>query len=184
MGLDMYLTAERYVSGWEHGSEEERRAYHAIAHLAGMHDALTDRSPSLDVRATVGYWRKANHIHAWFVNEVQGGQDDCRDYDVSREQLQELRDLCADVLSHCVMIDGKVYAGTVYSGGTHEHKFNDGQIVADPSYAQEHLPTQEGFFFGGTNYDEWYVQDLETTIAQIDRALALDGVTFSYRASW
>lgn len=24
----------------------------------------------------IGYWRKANHIHKWFVDKVQGGDDD------------------------------------------------------------------------------------------------------------
>lgn len=25
----------------------------------------------------IGYWRKANHIHKWFVDCVQDGEDDC-----------------------------------------------------------------------------------------------------------
>ena len=47
----------------------------------------------------VGYWRKANHIHKWFVDNVQDGEDDCREYDVSIEQLHELRNICFDILS-------------------------------------------------------------------------------------
>ena len=38
----------------------------------------------------VGYWRKANQIHNWFVNHVQNGVDDCGSYLVTKEQLQEL----------------------------------------------------------------------------------------------
>ena len=42
----------------------------------------------------VMYWRKANAIHKWFVDNVQGGEDDCREYPVSNDQLIELRDTC------------------------------------------------------------------------------------------
>ena len=35
----------------------------------------------------VGYWRKANAIHNWFVNNIQNGKDDCRRYEVSKENL-------------------------------------------------------------------------------------------------
>ena len=40
------------------------------------------------------YWRKANAIHKWFVENVQEGVDDCGEYEVTVEQLTELRDLC------------------------------------------------------------------------------------------
>jgi hypothetical protein len=40
----------------------------------------------------VGYWRKANQIHNWFVNHVQNGVDDCGSYLVTKKQLQELYD--------------------------------------------------------------------------------------------
>lgn len=33
----------------------------------------------------VGYWRKANAIHAWFVKNVQGGVDNCQSHEVSKE---------------------------------------------------------------------------------------------------
>ena len=39
----------------------------------------------------VGYWRKANQIHNWFVENIQNGIDDC-DYhrEVREEDLREL----------------------------------------------------------------------------------------------
>ncbi len=33
------------------------------------------------------YWRKANHIHRWLVDNVQDGIDDCEEYPVSLEQM-------------------------------------------------------------------------------------------------
>lgn len=42
----------------------------------------------------MAYWRKANQIHGWFVKNVQSGEDDCGEYTVSREKLEELLELC------------------------------------------------------------------------------------------
>ena len=47
----------------------------------------------------IGYWRKANHIHTWFVENIQAGVDDCRSYSVSQLQLKELLELCKRVLA-------------------------------------------------------------------------------------
>jgi hypothetical protein len=59
------------------------------------------------------------------------------------------------------------------------------QVLADPTKAEELLPTQRGFFFGGTDYDEYYLADLENTITIIDRALSLhDQWDFLYHSSW
>ena len=42
-----------------------------------------------DDHEEVGYWRKANQIHKWFVDNVQDGVDDCGEYKVTKEQLIE-----------------------------------------------------------------------------------------------
>ena len=42
----------------------------------------------------VGYWRKANAVHRWFVEHVQGGVDECLEYEVSKAQLEELKTTC------------------------------------------------------------------------------------------
>jgi len=51
-----------------------------------------------NINERVGYWRKANHIHKWFVDNCQNGVDDCKEYYVSIEQLKELLQRCKDVL--------------------------------------------------------------------------------------
>lgn len=45
------------------------------------------------------YWRKANAIHRWFVENVQNQNDNCEIYLVNKEQLQELLNLCNEVLN-------------------------------------------------------------------------------------
>ena len=41
------------------------------------------------------------------------------------------------------------------------------RVLADHSLADELLPTQAGFFFGSTDYDEWYYHDVEDVLKQL-----------------
>ena len=93
MGLDMYLSAKRYL--WQHRDEDVEIANVIKAEqIEGMGDM---RVKELVCEAM--YWRKANAIHKWFVDNVQEGVDDCRPYEVSREKLKELVALCRKVLT-------------------------------------------------------------------------------------
>lgn len=61
------------------------------------------------------------------------------------------------------------------------------QVLSEPSLAPKLLPTASGFFFGGTEYDEWYIRSLEYTKQRLDFILTgdpLKGWDFEYRASW
>jgi len=60
-------------------------------------------------------------------------------------------------------------------------------ILGDQSQAATLLPTKSGFFFGGTDYDEWYINHLKYTKKRLDFLLKddpLKGWEFEYRASW
>jgi len=156
MGLDMYLSGKRYMS--KVFREDDEPKMNAIAalfpELKDCKGRWGDSTPVKEVQIECGYWRKANHIHKWFVDNVQGGEDDCGRYYVSREQLTELRDLCQRVLDFRHL-------------------------------ANELLPRQQGFFFGGDEYDEWYFKDIEGTIKVIDQCLMLpEQWDFEYHSSW
>jgi hypothetical protein len=60
----------------------------------------------------------------------------------------------------------------------------DGQFIADPSEAIELLPTQSGFFFGSTDYDEGYYQDIEDTVKILQEALSDPSGDYYYDSSW
>ena len=91
MGLDMYLKGEKYVS--EYFDPALKEAVDAL-----LPDSILS-GKVCGIKFRLAYWRKANAIHQWFVNNVQDGTDDCSDYDVSREKLQELVDTCKAVLA-------------------------------------------------------------------------------------
>ena len=88
MGLDMYLNAKRFL--W-HNEET------LSATVAQAFPEIKDRRVK-EVIVEAMYWRKSNQIHKWFVDNVQEGVDDCGNYDVSRDKLEELRQLILKVL--------------------------------------------------------------------------------------
>jgi hypothetical protein len=51
----------------------------------------------MTIAINVCYWRKANEIHNWFVQNIQNGEDDCNSYFIPREKLKELVNLCKTV---------------------------------------------------------------------------------------
>lgn len=186
MGLDMYLKASRYIFAYEFSSDEDKRKYRDIIADFEAEELADKDTPTATVSITVAYWRKANAIHRWFVDNVQDGVDDCKNYYVSRENLEELRETCRKVLSSIELAPGKINAGKISNdGGEWETIWQDGGVVTAPGLAEELLPTTSGFFFGGTDYDEWYVNDLKRTIDQIDRVLVAGSEwEFEYHSSW
>ena len=190
MGLDMYLRAQKYVSGWRHNPDEETNEYERLVEMFGMGEFVTDDSPSAYVEFTVGYWRKANQVHSWFVRECQGGVDECQATDVAIEQLVDLREVCLRVLASTKLVPGQVIHSVLYSN---EHpkgavQMQPGQIMEDPTEAERWLAPEDGFFFGNQDFDEGYWQDLQRTVAIVDRCLLLNDTpgywSFVYQSSW
>ena len=115
-------------------------------------DMMLVRRTDDETYEEVGYWRKANAIHGWFVRNVQNNVDDCGDYTVTKDQLRNLLMACELVLH-------------------------------DPAMSSTYLPTTSGFFFGNTDYDQWYLNSLESTI-EIIKPLIEDQDEYYYSSSW
>ena len=99
MGLDMYLHARRYLSDRALSTPEERKLFQTISSMLDVQkEDLSCGRDSGGFNIMIGYWRKANAIHQWFVDNVQGGQDNCATYYVSHERLKQLREICTKVL--------------------------------------------------------------------------------------
>jgi len=96
MGLDMYLSKRTYVKRWDHQKPESQ--HEVIVNRGGKPREDIDNNRISEVVEEVMYWRKANAIHSWFVQNVQEGVDDCKEYLVGEEKLQELIDLCSKVV--------------------------------------------------------------------------------------
>ena len=105
----MYLHAKKYVEkiDWtkldrDNGlgmdsPEVVNPLWNEIVDTAGMSDVATDIY-GVHIEVTCAYWRKSNQIHKWFVDNVQGGNDNCGEYYVSNEKLNQLRETCRQAL--------------------------------------------------------------------------------------
>ena len=168
MGLDQYLNVSRSESNWnfEVDVRGENDKYNKILDIMGLDKARLEQHPSIKIEYTAIYWRKANQIHGWFVNNLGGGVDECQEMYVPRTALVELQDVCLRLL------DAK------------------GLGVEDlEELAIELLPPMGGFFFGTYEIDEWYWGDIQHTYDSLTELL--DEIPegswdyhVTYQASW
>lgn len=193
MGLDMFLLrvprelapddigiVNSYFRWCEQGapSTGDRDLEERLLSVEDTYDVhrLEERYHTFDqnVSEEVGYWRKANQIHNWFVNNVQNGIDDCRYHDeVTKYDLEELRDKCNEVLE-LVIFD--VHSPVI--GKT---------IIENNEAAESLLPTCAGFFFGDTSYSDYYIECLRDTVGIVDTVLRttdFDNEALYYISSW
>lgn len=145
----MYLSRRTYVKNWDHRSIEEK--WEITIKRGGKIFKGIDPKKISGITEDVAYWRKANAIHKWFVDNTQDGIDDCRDSYVHHEQLMELVAECKKALK-------------------------------DRDKASEILPIQEGFFFGGKEYDDYYFEQLEDTVKELENLD--DKGEYYYHSSW
>ena len=147
MGLDQYLEIRKseYCSKY-HKNKGSRLKLEYPKDITEFIPDLTDLRISRQTNYEVGYWRKANQIHNWFMqncarrDEYDNPIDDCRPIEITVDKLEKLLDDCKKVL-------------------------------ADHSLAKELLPTVDGFFFGSTAYDDYYLGQIEQTIEIIEPVL-------------
>lgn len=174
MGLDMYLYARKYVTKFDYtnfsrGNPEMppvRKEWETLAAFSpkGLMNNAQDFG-GISISYPVGYWRKANAIHGWFVNELAQGVDECQEIPVDRGHLEILRDSCKAVLS------------------APKDEMSD-------EAAEQNLEPTQGFFFGAYDIDEYYINDLKFTVETIDNILSIisqdspDYWQFIYQASW
>lgn len=105
MGLDMYLYLRKseYHCGASWYSKEEQEKAKYPKELAEFEQEIKEvnfPSVSIDKDYQVGYWRKANAIHQWFVDNCAEGIDNCQDIYVSPKKAQQLLDKCNEVLAN------------------------------------------------------------------------------------
>ena len=152
MGLDMYLNKKTYVQNWEHTPREKE--YDITIKRKVGHHIKTERIT--EISEEIMYWRKANHIHKFFVDNCAAGYDNCQEVYVSRDTLVDLVAKLKIVLHH-----------------------------KDEETSAQHLPTTEGFFFGMVDYGDYYYECCSETLETISNFLKNepDGELY-YQASW
>jgi cephalosporin-C deacetylase-like acetyl esterase len=143
------------------------------------------------VREEVAYWRKANHIHKWFLDNVvpeEKREDFNCDYaEVSKEKLEELKKVCELVVKKSKLVPGKVVESLRLTDKGLEPIKVRGKVILFKKTAKKNLPTMEGPFFGSTDYDEYYLVEVQRTIKLIDDIIEntdFDKYVIEYHCWW
>jgi len=147
MGLDMFLTARIYL--WDNEKKD------VLNKMFGIESSGFEYTVQ-DVGVRVAYWRKANAIHHWFVKNCQDGSDDCKEYWVEREKIEELMSICYEVAEN--INRGKELLPT--QGG-----FFFGPVEFDDDYL-------------------WYVKETARMLKRALDDKALKDADFYYSSSW
>lgn len=183
----MYLNKKHYVQNWDHNPPEKKFSF--LIKKGGKPVDYIDTNKITYIEEQLAYWRKANQIHKWFIDNCAGGDGDRSTMYVSSEQLKELLDTCKKVLGASELIDGKINNGQQYQNGAWVDIKVDGKYIKDATMAAVLLPTESGFFFGGTDYDEYYIEDIKETIKVLEEELKKQESKnyypeYEYHASW
>lgn len=102
------------------------------------------------VKHEVCYWRKFNALHKYFNDHFnEQDNDNCVNMYMEINNIKELLALVKKIRGEVKM---------------------DGDNIANPEVCEE-LPTEDGFFFGSTDYDKYYVSDLDLTIEQLEKVI-------------
>lgn len=158
MGLDMYLYRREYVGGWDWKTVETDGRERA------MYDSLIDY---LGVDRCEGSPHANIEVCVAYWRKANAIHKWFCDLDGGRDECQSIyvtRENLIDLRELCL------------------------SVIRQPAMASSALPTQPGFFFGSYDYDDWYMEDLELTVKQINAILDStkdqEWVDFIYRASW
>ena len=123
----------------------------------------------------VAYWRKANQVHNWFVTNVQDGVDNCEPHPVTEQDIVKLLNICNQILELNISYEEQMTEiGVSFKDGKREPIMDFVKVIDDEEVIKtmnDLLPTSDGFFFGSTDYDEWYVEDIKDTVEQLNHIL-------------
>lgn len=181
MGLDMYMSKKTYVKQWSHNTPEEQ--FNVDVKKGGEPFNKIKPERVSYVVEEVSYWRKFNALHNWFVNECADGEDNCQEIYIGERlpQLLETLQKVKEVYENSPKKVVSVKSG--FSNG--KETFYEVEVPEDTDTLDELFPTSSGFFFGGTEYDEYYIQEVNETIELIEGLLKEDeNGDYYYQASW
>lgn len=181
MGLDMYLYRKTYV-GNQYRKPEGKVQIIVPDNEVGVFSIdkkFFNPDKVVYIVEEAAYWRKANSIHNFFVEEVQDGVDNCKEHYVEMEVLRKLVRFCKEDIE---IIESQPYTVETYTDFfySEEKEYKKYDIDTELLNLQ---PTQ-GFFFGSYDIDEFYVNDLKETIEMITPLLEDRTNDYFYRSSW
>ena len=153
MGLDMYMYIHSYESlgNWEHRDDEVKNFYPEKLNVF-QNDIYERNFLSKSTEYQVAYWRKANSIHSWIIENCADGKDKCQDIWMSKEKLTELLDIVRKVLDDNSLADELLPVQDGFFFGSQEY---DDWYFEDLKYANHIIPLLLDYLEKNP-YDELY----------------------------
>lgn len=129
------------------------------------------------------YWRKANQIHGWFVENTEELEAD-RKYSVSKVDLEVLLETCRKIME--LLATAPKTTKQVVGGWKNGEEYMVDVEVYDNKVLNDILPPTEGFFFGSDTIDNYYKEMILETIKFLEEELPNcdEDAEFEYYASW
>ena len=153
-------TTYKSFSKWDNSGRAKEVNY--PEDLKTFSDYIYDRnfkSVETETRYQIGYFRKFNALHSYIVKTFADGLDNCQDVLLYKEDVEKIKKVLDDVLN----------------------------IHQQAEKAKEILPTQSGYFFGGTDYDEYYFEEVKVAADLMQNFLDnfdFESYQLVYQASW
>jgi hypothetical protein len=148
MGLDIYYSKCKRAEWKKH--EEQLKEYESLP-SDEREDVALHPDRNFDPEE-IGYFRKVNFLIPFFDYS-----ENCEYKEITRDELEELERKCAIVSAAIPKVN------------------EDGEKIywdEDIARAKKLLPTTSGFFFGSTDYDEWYFEDVKQVLDWVIGVLA------------
>jgi len=185
MWLDMYMRKKLDVKNWDFKGPSERHKVTVTKNGQSIKWLDCDKIEELTIDAM--YWRKANAIHSWFVNNVQDWVDECEEHYVSHEQLKRLMNICKTILDKAVLKEWMIKNWYSITAKWKEPIMQEWKFIENSEEICKYLPTESWFFFGSTDYDEYYLQDVRETYEWLEKEInspLFEELRFYYQSSW
>lgn len=133
-----------------------------------------------DFQESEVYWRKANMVHKFFCDNCKEISEETI-YRVTKKDLKALLTKCNEILEKVKTKKGKVANGyTINDEGEYVPVLEPGRLISNVDEISKILPTKEGFFFGNTEYNNYYLNDIKYTKKKIEELLS-NGHFFKYK---
>ena len=173
MGLDSYIfktTKKEAKEKMKRILNTKKKAMENAITKDGFTFLIGDAADYMDKQNPNIYWRKFNHITSWILHNIFKNPKGTILKDIGiikKSDLIALRNECVKVLEHC--------------------KKSDGTIIMDENYCKSIFPYQARAFFGGIEYDEDFLEEIEIAKKDIDYLLFTSNkpdVTFIFYADY
>jgi hypothetical protein len=189
MGLDMYLYKKSYVKNWDHMKNENK---HKVTVKMGGKNRPDIKSERITyIVEEVAYWRKFNALHGWIVKNCADGVDECQEIHLGVEEIEQLLSTLKKV-SGIIKVSKKKKKNVVVGWNAEGDIMEEIDVFDCDKKIVSLLAPTEGFFFGSTDIDNYFKEDVEDSIKIFEGVMdeinknKENGIYFDYyyQASW